>query len=127
MMTMTISTWAEPAVAGILFGAILATAVGFTWGGWMTASGSRQFSSSSTAAGVATALLPYCIEKSRNDPAAEKVFEKLKGTSGYLRQRIIEQAGWATPLGTTYPNWDLSALCIEEIVKVYSLSQAAVR
>lgn len=122
---MSISTWAEPAVAGILLGAIVVASVGFTWGGWSTASGSRQFATSATAAGVAAALLPYCVEKSRSDPVAEKVFEKLRGTSGYRRQRIIEQAGWATPLGTTSPNWDLSELCVTEITKIYSLSQTA--
>ena len=66
--TLNIPTWTKPALNGAVVGALAMAVIGFTWGGWVTGGTSRKNSATETSSGVATALTPYCIEKSKTDP-----------------------------------------------------------
>jgi hypothetical protein len=48
--------------------------ISFSWGGRVTSSTCRKNSATKTSSGVAMALTPYCIEKSKTDPLAAAVF-----------------------------------------------------
>jgi hypothetical protein len=113
---MNIPAWVQPAVYGAVVGAVALAIVGFsTWGGWMTRSGAKQAAATETASGIATALTPYCVAKSKSDPASAAVLAELKAATGYNRRGVIEKAGWATPLGADKPNTQLAASCEIEL------------
>ena len=83
----------------------------------MTSGTARNISASDLSSGVALALTPYCIERSKGDPAAAKVLADIKAASIYGRRSIVEKSGWATPLGADQPNSALASACGDELVK----------
>ncbi|MBB4095283.1 hypothetical protein HGG72_16855 [Ochrobactrum pecoris] len=109
--------WVKPALGGALVGAIAAIAVGFSAGGWITQGTSERLIASNMSDGVAIALTPYCLEKSRNDPAVVNILAEFKAAPAYSRRSLIEKSGWATPLGTEQPNTALATACGNELAK----------
>lgn len=105
------------ALGGALVGAIAAIAVGFSAGGWITQGTSERLIASNMSDGVAIALTPYCLEKSRNDPAVVNILAEFKAAPAYSRRSLIEKSGWATPLGTEQPNTALATACGNELAK----------
>ncbi|MDQ0324033.1 hypothetical protein QO002_006240 [Pararhizobium capsulatum DSM 1112] len=114
---MNIPIWTKPALNGAVVGELAMAVVGFTWGGWVTGGTSRKNSATETSTGVAMALTPYCIEKSKADPLAAAVLTEFKAAGSYARSGIVEKAGWATPLGADKPNGELAKSCQLEISK----------
>ncbi len=109
--------WLKPAIGGAMAGAALTMIVGFTVGGWITGGTSQNLIASNLKDGVALALTPYCIEKSKVDPAAVGILAEFKSAPTYSRRSLIEKSGWATPLGTDQPDAALAAACSNELVK----------
>ncbi len=108
---MEIPTWIKPALMGAGAGAIAVAIVGFNWGGWMTENAANDMSSENSKMAVATALMPYCLENSRNDPNSIDVLAKFGEANSYKRRGIVEDAGWATPLGAEKPDRELAEAC----------------
>lgn len=115
--SMNIPEWFKPAFFGAVAGAAALAFVGFSYGGWVTGSGAEKYSVSKTAEGVALALAPYCVARSKSDPAAVTVLAELKAATGYNRRGVLERAGWATPAGADKPNPLLAAACEAELGK----------
>ncbi|GAA5628226.1 hypothetical protein Brsp05_03522 [Brucella sp. NBRC 12953] len=111
------SNWVKPALGGALAGVVATVAFGFSVGGWMTQGGSERLIASRTSEGVAMALMPYCIEKSRNDPAVVNILAEFRAASNYSRRTLIEKTGWATPLGEKQPNPALATACANELAE----------
>jgi len=103
--------WMKPALMGVGAGAIAVSIIGFNWGGWVTGGAAAEMSSDNSAAAVVVALTPYCIRKSRNDPGAVAILAELEDASSYQRHSVVEDAGWATPLGAEEPSRDLADAC----------------
>ncbi|WP_455273863.1 hypothetical protein [Rhizobium herbae] len=112
-----IPTWTKPAINGVVVGAIAMAIIGFTCGGWVTGGTARKNSATETSSGIAAALTPYCVEKSKSDPLGAAVLVELKAAGPYSRSGIVEKAGWATPLGADKPNTALAKSCELEITK----------
>ena len=108
---MNIPDWTKPALTGAAIGAVALAIVGFTWGGWVTGGTAAQMASEQSDASVVAALLPYCIDASKSDPASAAVMTKLRDSTSYARRGIVEEAGWATPEGAEAPNRDLASAC----------------
>jgi hypothetical protein len=51
------------------------------------------------------------------DPEADAVLKKLRTVSSYQRRGVVEEAGWATPLGSEEVNRNLAVACQAEISK----------
>lgn len=114
---MDIPAWIKPALTGAAFGAFAMVVFGFSFGGWVTSGTARNISDSDVSSGVALALTPYCIERSKGDPAAAKLLADIKTASASGRRSIVEKSGWATPLGSDEPNSALASACGDELVK----------
>ncbi len=108
---MQIPEWTKPALMGAGAGAIALAIVGFNWGGWMTEKTAQKISSENSVAAVATALTPYCLQNSQGDPNSMVVLAKFKEANSYNQRGIVEDAGWATPLGAERPNRMLAEAC----------------
>lgn len=114
---MNIPEWVQPALLGAVVGAAALAFVGFSYGGWVTGATAEKHSVTKTAEGVALALTPYCVARSKDDPAAATVLAELKAATGYNRRGVLEKAGWATPVGADKPNSLLAAACEAELGK----------
>ena len=114
---MQIPEWMKPALMGAGAGAVALAIVGFNWGGWVTGASASEMSSKDSMAAVATALTPYCVQNSQDDPKSTEVLAKLKEAGSYKRRSIVEDAGWATPLGAEKPDRALAQACQIELAK----------
>ena len=108
---MQIPTWVKPAVYGAGAGAVALAIIGFNWGGWVTGGTAQKMADSASITAVTTAMTPYCVEQSKNDPRSVEVLAELKAAQGYNRRGVVEKAGWATLLGAEKPNTDLARAC----------------
>jgi hypothetical protein len=109
--------WIKSAVGGAIVGAIATIAVGFTFGGWITRGTSDRLIASNMSDGIALALTPYCLEKSKDEPQVVKVMAEYKAAPAYSRRTLVEKSGWATPLGAEEPNAALAAACSNALAK----------
>jgi hypothetical protein len=108
---MQIPTWIKPAVYGAGAGAVALAIVGFNWGGWVTGATAQKMADSASVAAVTAAMIPYCVERAKNDPRSVEILAELKAAQGWNRRGVIEKAGWATLFGTETPNSDLAKAC----------------
>lgn len=103
--------WTKPALVGAGAGAVALVSVGFGWGGWMTSGSAAEQSNKQSIAAVAAVLTPYCVQNSKQDPKSVDIMAELKKASLYQRRGIVENAGWATPLGAERPDRALAEAC----------------
>jgi len=104
--------WLLPGLYGAGIGAAALAIVGFSsWGGWMTTNSAQKMSDEAAATAVVTAMTPYCVARSASDPKSIELLAELKTAQGYNRRVIIENAGWATLLGSEKPNSGLASAC----------------
>lgn len=107
--------WVKPALGGAVGGAIALAIVGFSWGGWVTASTAQTMANSASNDAVVAALMPHCLARAENDPQASVVLAELKEARTTGRRAIIENAGWATPINEERPNRALAQACQEAL------------
>lgn len=103
--------WSTPALLGAGAGAAALTIIGFSWGGWVTGGAATEMSNDASTAAVAAALTPYCVDMARTDPNSANVLADLESASSFQRRGIIEDSGWATPIGEDTPNRALAQAC----------------
>ncbi len=104
--------WTKPALTGAGAGAIALAIIGFGWGGWVTESSALKMSYEKSASAVTAALMPYCLQSSTGDPNSSEVLASFgKANNSYKRRVIVEEAGWATPLGAEKPDRLLAEAC----------------
>jgi len=108
---MKLPVWTRPALTGAALGAVACAIIGFSWGGWTTVGAAQEMTRKGSLAAVATALVPYCVERSAADPNGVTILAELKAASSFQRRGIVEKAGWATPIGADKPSGDLAQAC----------------
>lgn len=112
---MTTPLWVKPGLVGAAAGALAITVIGFSWGGWVTNSKAMEMASVSAHQQVVDALVPVCIEKSKQDPQMADVLLQWKDAGSYQRREILMKAGWATMPGSTEPNRPVASACVEQL------------
>jgi hypothetical protein len=112
---MNVSESLKPALYGAAAGAIALAIVGFTWGGWVTGGTAEQMASDQARKEVVAALVPICVEQSRQDPQLEETLAELKAASSYQRSDMLMTAGWATMPGSADPNRYVAQACMEKL------------
>ena len=108
---MNIPDWSRPGLYGAVAGAALLAVNGFSWGGWVTGSKAQEMA----AVAAVAALVPICIEQSRQDPKVNETLAMLKETSSYKRSDMVMDAGWATMPGSEDPNRSVASACMEQL------------
>lgn len=107
--------WLKPAIYGAAAGAAALAIIGFSWGGWMTASKAEKLATDKARFEVVAALVPVCVEQSQQDPRSAETLAELKGASSYQRRDILMKAGWATMPGSSDPNRNVASACMEKL------------
>ena len=106
--------WLNPGLKGAAVGAAALAIVGFTWGGWVTSGTAKEMASDQAQLAVVAALMPICIEQSKQDPQAEEDARPNEGSRILLSAaKILMKAGWATMPGSSDPNRTVAIACLE--------------
>ena len=109
---MKMPEWIKPALVGAGAGAAVLALLGFSWGGWMTSGAADELAAQRTTEAIASVLTPYCVAESKSDPKSAEVLAAMDEASSYQRRGILENAGWATPMGAEEPNHALARECL---------------
>ncbi|MDH3472735.1 MAG: hypothetical protein OEM59_03495 [Rhodospirillales bacterium] len=112
---MNIPEWLKPGLQGAAVGAVALAIVGFSWGGWVTGGTAEKMAAAQAKLEVVAALVPICLEQSRQDPQAVATLAQLKDTSSYQRSDMLMKAGWATMPGSSDPNRFVAKACMEKL------------
>ena len=84
-----------PLLKGAVGGAIVATIVGFTWGGWVTGGTAQQEATQMAEEAVSDRLAKICVYQFSQDPEKDLELKELKGKSSWLRDDYVKDQGWA--------------------------------
>lgn len=105
--------WTKPGIYGILVGAVGATVVGFTWGGWTTGGSAEKTAQSLANEAVTRAMVPVCLDLAAADLERVAKLATIRDATAFNRRKAIMATGWAKLPGTEEPNQDLAEACIE--------------
>jgi len=94
----------RPALWGLVGGAIAATIVGFTWGGWVTAGRAEADATQRANAAVVVALAPVCVERFQRATDVSANLAALKKVDSWSQGDFVEKGGWATASGSKAPD-----------------------
>ncbi len=112
---MNIPEWLKPALYGAAAGAVALAIVGFSWGGWVTGGAAKQMATNQAKLEVVAALVPICIEQSKQDPQVVDTLAQLRDAGSWQRSDMLMKAGWATMPGSSDPNRDVARACMETL------------
>lgn len=107
--------WFKPGLYGAAVGAVALAVVGFSAGGWMTASKASEMASNRAHLEVVAALVPICLEQSKHDPDVTETLAQLKSADSYRRGDMLMKAGWATMPGSDGPNSYVARACAAKL------------
>jgi hypothetical protein len=107
--------WLKPALYGAVVGAVALAIVGFSWGGWVTGGTADKMASDHARKEVVAALVPICLEQSKQDPQLTQTLAQLQAANNYKRSDMLMEAGWATMPGSSDPNRAVASACMEKL------------
>jgi hypothetical protein len=106
---------------------ILATVIGFSWGGWMTGGSANSMAETSAAQARQELAAVVCVDRFMAAPNAGVQLTALKEiTSSYGQSKFVEDGGWAiiVPASATTTDYKARAndrkaagLCAEALAK----------
>ncbi len=96
-------------VWALLGGAVIATIIGFAWGGWTTTSAAQ----SKTDAAVLATRAAICVAQFMSQPNYQARLKALKETSTWERPAVIEKGGWDRMPGEKEANATVSRACAD--------------
>lgn len=102
---------------GVAIGAVATLLLGFTWGGWVTASKAEAVARDRADTAVVAALAPVCVANYRRSDNAQTDYAALKKLNSWERASFVEKAGWAKMSGSTSINTIMARTCAEMILK----------
>jgi hypothetical protein len=108
---------ATPFFWGAVSGAVALSIVGFTWGGWVSASGAERLAGVRADAATVAALSPICVTQFEANPKARASLAALKAVSTWEQADYVRNGGWATMPGSSEGNRDVAAACAEALMK----------
>jgi hypothetical protein len=109
--------WLKAAVWGAVVGVIGTMVIGFTWLGWTLGSTAERVALERANAAVVVALTPACVANFLRQPDATVKLAEFQKTDSWKQRQLVEEGGWATPLGDKAPNSGLANACAEALVK----------
>ena len=110
--------WLKPGLYGAAIGAVAVAIVGFSWGGWVTASTAETLASDRAQEEVVAALLPICVAQSAADPEKGARLSALKEARSYQQPDFLMKTGWATMPGSADPNRALVGTAVRKSATV---------
>jgi hypothetical protein len=107
--------WLKPVTLGVLIGAVAVSAVGFSWGGWVTGGNATIMANTQSRDEVIAALVPVCVDLSHTDAERVAKLEKIRETAAYQRWNALMETGWAIVPGSDSSDRDLAKACLDAL------------
>jgi pimeloyl-ACP methyl ester carboxylesterase len=108
---------------GMAVGAVTSMVIGFSWGGWVTGGTAVKLADERANTAVVAALTPICVEKFlQNSDAKANLAVLQKISTNWEQGDYLEKGGWATPPGTTSPDYHLARACAEKLAQAKTAS-----
>ena len=111
--------WLKPALYGAAVGAVALAVGGFSWGGWVTGGTASEMAEDQARQEVVAALVPICLEQSKQDPQVIKTLAALQDASSYKRRDMLMQTGWATMPGSSEADRNVAKACMEKLAEQF--------
>jgi hypothetical protein len=96
---------------GVAIGAAVAMVIGFSWGGWVTASTSNE----RTAEAVLASRSAICVAQFMKAPNHEAELKAFQEVDSWKRSEFVEKGGWAMMPGEETAKGGVSQACAEGI------------
>jgi alpha/beta superfamily hydrolase len=93
---------------------ILTMIVGFSWGGWVTASTAQEM----TKDAVVQRLAPICVGQFYQDPEKAQKLIALNEARSYQRDDYVKAQGWATMIGEENADSKVADACAKLLVEI---------
>jgi hypothetical protein len=106
----------KPALMGAAGGAIALAILGFTWGGWTTASSAAALAQKQASEAVIAALAPICVANFRLDKDSAAQLVELKKARSWEQASFVEKGGWTKMPGIKSADTAMSRTCAEMIL-----------
>ncbi len=107
----------KPGLIGAVVGAGALALVGFSWGGWQSASKAEAGAKQQVSQALVKALAPICLDNYRRAQDATAKLAELKKANSWERGSFVEKAGWAKMPGGTTVDSATAQACAELIVE----------
>ncbi|HEY2988547.1 MAG TPA: hypothetical protein VGL11_12530 [Candidatus Binatia bacterium] len=98
-----------------LGGAIVATFVGFNYGGWVTTGTAQGMAKEVAANAVAERLGAICVAQLNRDTTKSQKLSEMKGKDPWDRSRFIETQSWAIMPGDEKPENGVADACAKQL------------
>ena len=96
-------------VWGLICGAIIATILGFAWGGWTTRSTTQRMGEEA----VVAARAAICGAQFMKDPNHQEQLQALEKLGSYQRSTFIEKGGWDKMPGEEKAGYAVARACAD--------------
>ncbi len=96
-------------VWGLIVGAVIATIIGFAWGGWTTSTTTQKMSEEAVLASQAA----ICVAQFVKQPNYEEKLKELGELDSWKRSEFIEKGGWDIMPGQEKAGIDVSQACAD--------------
>jgi len=112
-----IPAWANKSTFwGMAWGAVLATILGFSFGGWTLESTAKRMAEEKADKAVVSVLAPICVDRFKRAPDVAANLAAFQKASSWDQKNLIAKGGWAT-IGTKEPNDNVAEACAEMLVR----------
>jgi len=108
----------KPWIQGAVVGAVAATIIGFSWGGWVTGGSSDKRAAVAAHDATVVALASICADRFRAQADAPVKLAELTKTSSWERGNVIEKSGFALMPGSKTADSDVARACAESLAAV---------
>jgi hypothetical protein len=98
-------------------GAILATVIGFNWGGWVTTGSAEAMANESAVNAVAQRLGSICLAQFNKDSEKTEKLNEMKGKDSWDMRQYIEKQSWAIMPGDEKPDSGVADACATHFAK----------
>lgn len=96
-------------VWGLICGAVVATIIGFAWGGWTTAGTTRTMTQEAVLASQAA----ICVAQFMKQPNHEAKLKDLAEVNSWQRAEVIEKGGWDRMPGQEKAGYAVARACAD--------------
>jgi hypothetical protein len=96
-------------VWGLICGAIIATILGFAWGGWPTRSTTQRMGDEA----VLAARAAICVAQFMKQPNPQEKLQELEKVYSYDRTNVITKGGWDKMPGEEQGNFAVARACAD--------------
>jgi hypothetical protein len=104
---------------GGALGVVATLAIGFCWGGWVTAGTAREMAQKRAGIAVVAALAPICVEKFQQSAEAAGNLLALKKVGVWRQGTFISNGGWATMSGTDVATAAVADECAAKLTSTW--------